>query len=157
MQLLADASLLFEFSYLLVYLLSDVHAVSIALSVNFSVRSVKLNLAGLQCSVIFGCDELWLLAISLGRWFGQKCLVLLVNWMCYCSRLSCAGDALLDMIQLCKLNYLIQLLLLLVFWFLVKDLEDNKTRSLRLTLRCIGCGVVLRCMTIWSCAQQQIL
>jgi hypothetical protein len=31
------------------------------------------------------------------------------------SKLSCVSVALLDMIQLCKLNYLIQLLLLLVF------------------------------------------
>jgi hypothetical protein len=32
-----------------------------------------------------------------------------------CPKLSCVSVALLDMIQLCKLNYLIQLLLLLVF------------------------------------------
>jgi hypothetical protein len=39
-------------------LISDGIAVSIALSVNFSDRSVKLNLAYLKCSVIFGYDEL---------------------------------------------------------------------------------------------------
>jgi hypothetical protein len=39
-------------------LISDGLVVSIALSVNFSDRSVKLNLACLKCSVIFGCDEL---------------------------------------------------------------------------------------------------
>jgi hypothetical protein len=38
--------------------------------------------------------------------------VSVLNWLG--SELSCAGNALLDMIQLCKLNYIIQLLLLLL-------------------------------------------
>jgi hypothetical protein len=38
--------------------------------------------------------------------------VSVLNWLW--SKLSCAGNALLDMIQLCKLNYIIQLLLLLL-------------------------------------------
>jgi hypothetical protein len=58
MQLLAIASLLMGFNYLLLYLISDGLAVSISLSVNFSDRGVKLNLAGLQCSVIFSFDKL---------------------------------------------------------------------------------------------------
>jgi hypothetical protein len=39
-------------------------------------------------------------------------IVSVLNWLW--SKLSCAGNALLDMIQLCKLNYIIQLLLLLL-------------------------------------------
>jgi hypothetical protein len=92
--------------------------------------------------------------MTLGRWFGQIFLVLLVNWMCHLYSLSCVGDALLDIIQLCKLKHLIQLLLLLVFWFLIKDLENDKTRNLSLALYDIGVVLCLRCMTIWSCAQQ---
>jgi hypothetical protein len=47
-----------EFSYLFKCLISDGLAVSIALLVNFSDRSVKLNLVCLKCSYIFGRDEL---------------------------------------------------------------------------------------------------
>jgi hypothetical protein len=69
------------------------------------------------------------------------------------SRPSCTSVALLEKIQLCKLD-LLDSAPAAVSLLIPSDLEDDKTRNLILALCGIGCGVVLRCMTIWSCAQQ---
>jgi hypothetical protein len=53
-----DASLLCWVQLVAAMLISDVYALIISLSVNFSDRDVKLNLALLQCSVNY-CSLLW--------------------------------------------------------------------------------------------------
>jgi hypothetical protein len=77
-----------------------------------------------------------------------------LNWLR--SRLSCASDALLDLVQLCKLNFITMLLLLLLLTpsrLLGKWYDCCFIEWLYATLAVI----VLRCMTIWSCAQQPVL